>query len=86
MACIRPSIVASRLQRAAVVQIPSRCLSSVRDVPITASTMPYQVATPTKSALRDALRATAPRNTWTKEEISEIYNTPLFELHYAAVG
>jgi hypothetical protein len=35
--------------------------------------------------LHDALNATGARTNWTKEEISDIYNTPLIELQYAAV-
>ena len=34
--------------------------------------------------LQDAVGATSPRTNWTKEEISEIYNTPLIDLTYAA--
>jgi hypothetical protein len=42
------------------------------------------VSTP-RSALENALEASAPRNNWTKEEIKEIYDTPLMKLAYAAV-
>jgi hypothetical protein len=31
------------------------------------------------------LNATTSRTNWTKEDISEIYHTPLIELQYAAV-
>ncbi|KAF2672403.1 biotin synthase [Microthyrium microscopicum] len=87
MAAIR-SQLAPRLQGTFTI-VPSRftisrSFSSVRDVPITSSTLPYQVSQPKTSALQEALAASAPRTNWTKEEISEIYNTPLFELHYAA--
>jgi hypothetical protein len=34
---------------------------------------------------QEALQSTTARTNWTKEEISEIYNTPLMELSYAAV-
>ena len=37
-----------------------------------------------KTVLGRALDA-PPKNTWTKDEISGIYNTPLMELTYAAV-
>ncbi|RPB29256.1 biotin synthase [Terfezia boudieri ATCC MYA-4762] len=33
-----------------------------------------------RKALQEALRATVPRHNWTKDEIREIYNTPLMEL------
>jgi biotin synthase len=42
------------------------------------------VSTP-RSAFENALEASAPRNNWTKEEIKEIYDTPLMNLAYAAV-
>jgi hypothetical protein len=83
MSAIRASL-APRLVRS-FTTVPSRPLSSVRDVPITASTIPYQVAPAAKSVLQQAIDAKGPRTNWTKEEISELYNTPLYELHYAAV-
>jgi biotin synthase len=42
-------------------------------------------ATPT-SALSAACTARAARNAWTKDEIREIYNTPLMELAFKAVS
>ena len=42
--------------------------------------------------LREAVAATAPRNNWTREEISAIFNEPLIELvhqavsHYSLIG
>ena len=39
-----------------------------------------------QSPLRYALNATGPRMDWTREEIGAIYETPLMELAYAAVG
>ncbi|KAF8544351.1 biotin synthase [Trichophaea hybrida] len=38
----------------------------------------------TSSVLQNTLEATAPRNTWTKSEIQEIYNTGLMDLTFAA--
>ena len=35
--------------------------------------------------LQEALKATAPRHNWTKNEIREIYNTPLMELAHQSV-
>jgi biotin synthase len=37
-------------------------------------------------ALQNAMNQTAPRTNWTKEEITEIYETPLMELTFAAVS
>lgn len=42
-------------------------------------------ATPS-SALDQALSATGPRTNWTKEEIKDLYDTPLMKLAFAAVG
>jgi biotin synthase len=36
-------------------------------------------------ALREATAATAPRTNWTRDEIQQIYETPLNQLTYAAV-
>ena len=35
--------------------------------------------------LQEALKATSPKYTWTKDEIREIYNTPLLELAHHSV-
>jgi len=37
------------------------------------------------SVLEDAVNARAPRFDWTRDEIREIYNTPLMELAFQAV-
>ena len=37
-------------------------------------------------SLQDAVQAAGPRTNWTREEISSLYNSPLMELSYAAVG
>jgi hypothetical protein len=36
--------------------------------------------------LEEAVNAKAPRHDWTKDEIREVYNTPLMELAFQAVG
>lgn len=36
--------------------------------------------------LTDATGATAPRTTWTRDEVKQIYETPLSQLTYAAVS
>jgi biotin synthase len=41
--------------------------------------------TPQSVVFDRALEANAPRNNWTKEEIKEIYETPLMKLAFAAV-
>lgn len=49
-----------------------------------ASHSPPAPPSPT-NALQDALSARAARSTWTKDEIREIYNTPLMELAFKSV-
>jgi biotin synthase len=41
--------------------------------------------TPQSTVFDRALEANIPRNNWTKEEIKEIYDTPLMKLAFAAV-
>ena len=63
-----------------------RPFSTVLDTPIDPQT---QQATPPaarkSSVFEDAVNATGTRTNWTREEIAEIYNTPLIKLTYAAV-
>jgi biotin synthase len=70
MNCSKPVIRNSR----GGLRLVRRSFSSVQDVPSYAPTV-----------LQKALAATEPRTDWLKDEISQIYNAPLFELHYAAV-
>lgn len=75
-----------RLQRNYV----ARSFSSVVDLPITPNSGPPPPPTAgntprSRNAVQDALAAKDVRHNWTREEISEIYNTSLFELQYAAV-
>jgi hypothetical protein len=44
------------------------------------------LTTPPSAALDEALEATSLRNTWTRDEIKQIYETPLMKLAYAAVS
>lgn len=61
----------------------SRGFSTVLDTPLYPSTQP---PLPTASSVfQDAVQASAPRTNWSREEISEVYNTPLMELTYASV-
>lgn len=62
-----------------------RPFSTVLDTPIDPKTQ--QVAPPTRksSVFEDAVNAAGPRTNWTREEIAEVYNTPLIRLTYAAV-
>ncbi|EER41457.1 biotin synthase [Histoplasma capsulatum H143] len=50
-----------------------------------AATSISPAAASTSSALQDALVAEAPRINWTRDEIRQIYETPLHQLTYAAV-
>lgn len=49
-------------------------------------TVSPQLTTPQFSVVENALVAQGPRNNWTREEIKEIYDTPLMELAFAAVS
>ncbi|KAM0326998.1 hypothetical protein ACHAQA_006119 [Verticillium albo-atrum] len=60
---------------------PSATVTKPVDVPVTTHTTNKQDA---QRIFRDALAATAPRNNWTREEISAIYYQPLMELSYQA--
>lgn len=65
-------------------QYAYRSFSTVLDTPIDPRT---QQATPPArltSVFEDALNASGPRTNWTKEEISEVYNTSLIDLTFAA--
>jgi biotin synthase len=42
--------------------------------------------TPQSSVFENAIAADSPRNTWTKEEITQIYEMPLMKLSFAAVS
>jgi len=80
--------VCQRAARKAVQHITFRSYSIVHDVPRTSAAIPH-TAPPSpspRSVFDEAVNASAPRNTWTKDEISEIYKTPLMDLAYAAVS
>lgn len=69
------------------VQWLAKQYSTVHDVPRTTGSIPH-TAPPSPepaSIFEQAVAATGPRNTWTKDEISQIYKIPLMELAYAAV-
>jgi len=57
-----------------LTHIQRRSFASVAEAPIS-----------TGNALSDALQAKAPRYDWTKDEIRQIYNTPLMELAHQSV-
>jgi biotin synthase len=86
MSAFRSTFHASiRLQRAYV-----RSFSSVVDTPITPVSggppPPPQARARPGNVVQEALAARDVRHNWTREEISEIYNTSLFDLQYAAVS
>lgn len=64
-----------------------RPFSTVLDTPIDPQTQQaVQPAARKSSVFEDAVKATGTRTNWTKEEIAEIYNTPLIKLTHAAVS
>jgi hypothetical protein len=66
-----------------------RSYSTVHDLPHTSGSFAQPptppIAADNTSVFQKALNATAPRNDWTKEQISEIHQIPLMELAFAAV-
>ena len=58
----------------------ARAYGTVQSPP-SAGTLPSRIP----MALQDATAATAPRTSWTRDEIRQIYETPLNQLTYAAV-
>jgi len=80
--------VCQRAARKAVQHITwQRNYSIVHDIPRVVGSIPHTAPpspTPT-SIFEDAVNASRARNNWTKDEISQIYKTPLMELAYAAV-
>jgi biotin synthase len=65
----------------------ARPFSTVIDAPLSATSQQGPPAAPSKagSVFSDAVKATGPRTSWTKEQIAEVYNTSLIELTYGAV-
>jgi biotin synthase len=61
-----------------------RAFSTVLDTPVFPVT-PRSKTPKHSSVFNDALNATSGRTNWTKEEISEVYNTSLIDLTYASV-
>ena len=80
--------VCTRAAQSVSRQISSpRAYSTVHDVPRTTASIPHTIpAAPSSSVFDSAVNSAGPRNTWTREEITQIYKVPLMELAYAAVG
>ncbi|KAI2617754.1 biotin synthase [Hypoxylon sp. NC1633] len=53
-------------------------------IPVPVPVQPEAPAQASKNVLSDAVAATQPRNNWTKEEITTIYNHPLLDLVHQA--
>lgn len=88
---VTPSIQAPWTTSAA--QLQSRGGATLVDTPTAAHDLaaPPEAIEPSRKAdakkiFRDAVAATAPRNTWTRQEISAIYYQPLLELAHQAVS
>ncbi len=81
------SMARATIRRAARQAHSVRQYSIVHDVPRTAnlSQRPSPPASSTGSVFDEAVTADGPRNTWTRQEISEVYQRPLMDLAYAAV-
>lgn len=90
-ALLRPVRLAPSFPLARPCLSAARPFSTVIDAPISPAeqrTPPAAPAAPSSSGsvFSDAVQATGPRTNWTKEQISEVYNTPLIELTYGAVS
>lgn len=70
----------SLLPRSVPRIILRRSYGTVQSSPSAAS-----IASRIPVALQEATAATVPRTTWTREEVQQIYETPLNQLTYAAV-
>ncbi|KAF2645359.1 biotin synthase [Massarina eburnea CBS 473.64] len=65
--------------------VRTRPFSTVIDAPISPASQQTPPQVPgSSSVFEDAVQAMTPRTTWTKEQISEVYNKPLIDLTYAA--
>ncbi|KAJ8100110.1 hypothetical protein POJ06DRAFT_276398 [Lipomyces tetrasporus] len=77
-----PALVATVPRRSAAVAVPEDHVSRASQGP------PVDIRTPEngdiRSTLEKAVSAHGPRNTWTREEIAAIYDTPLMDLVYNA--
>lgn len=78
------------LTRFACSGLQHRQYSVVQDLPQTAGSFAQSSVPPppqqTSSVLEQAANAATPRNNWTKDEVTQIHQTPLMELAFAAVG
>ena len=72
---------------ALALRTPRSCrkFSTVLDTPVYPVSERNTNSATQSTVFNDALNATAPRTTWTKEEISEVYHTSLIDLTYASV-
>lgn len=82
---ILPRRVALRSTSAASVQL-ARQFSTVVDDTFSPASAPPPPQANKGRVLEDAVNAKAPRFDWTKDEIREIYNTPLMELAFQSVS
>ncbi|KAK9317619.1 hypothetical protein V1522DRAFT_449082 [Lipomyces starkeyi] len=77
-----PTLVTIVPRRSAAVAVPDDHVSRPAQEPLVEINSAKNENT--RSALRDAVSAHGPRNTWTREEIAAIYDTPLMDLVYNA--
>lgn len=75
----------TRAYAAVGVETPAWTKSTLPPIPPTSKPKPNNAAAKANPTLRDAVAATAPRNDWTREQITAIYHEPLMELVHQAV-
>jgi len=79
------NIASKQFARLTVSSSRKRLFSTVVDDNVT-RIMPSGAPPRSTSALKIAAVANGPRTNWTKDEIREIYNTPLMELAFQSVS
>ena len=76
---------ATQLMRPAVTR-HARPLSTVQDIYPSGGGATPPPSPNTAAVVEEALNSRAPRMDWTRDEIREIYNTPLMELAFKSVS
>lgn len=82
--CLRAVLQFTSVQGNALARRCYGSVSTVTNGPSMQSATPTSI--PRDSVFQEAIEATEPRTNWTRDEIQQIYHTPLIELAFAAVS
>jgi hypothetical protein len=82
--CLRAFLQFTNVQCSAPARRYYGSVSSVTSRSTNQSAIPASI--PRNLVFQQAIEATEPRISWTREEIQQIYDTPLIELAFAAVS